>query len=100
MFLCICIYFEPIKCKALTLMYRYVLYKNKTIITIIIIVFPLGRFNKGPVMEMVEQLQWESLEHRRKVACIVMFYLNEWCFRPPFCTVKAILGRRQPARTR
>ena len=26
--------------------------------------------------------------------------MNEWCFKPLFCTVKAILGRRQPGRMR
>ena len=26
--------------------------------------------------------------------------MNDWCFRPRFCTVKAILGRRQPGRRR
>ena len=26
--------------------------------------------------------------------------MNEWCFRPRFCTVLAILGRRQPGRMR
>ena len=25
---------------------------------------------------------------------------NDWCFRPRFCTVKAILGQRQPGRIR
>ena len=25
-----------------------------------------------------------------------MFIMNDWCFRPRFCTSKALLGRRQP----
>ena len=25
-----------------------------------------------------------------------IIWMNDWCFRPRFCTVKAILGRRQP----
>ena len=37
--------------------------------------FVLGRYhNTSSVSEMLNQLQWESLEHRRKVACLVMFY--------------------------
>ena len=28
--------------------------------------------------------------------CILSLAMNEWCFRPRFCTVMAILGRGQP----
>ena len=37
--------------------------------------FTLGRFNnKSSVIEMLDQLQWETLEHCWKVACLVVFY--------------------------
>ena len=38
-----------------------------------------------------------KLETERKDKCCCLYqYLNEWCFRPQFCTCRAILGQRQP----
>ena len=34
------------------------------------------------------------------VIALIMQGMNEWWFRPRFCNVKAILGRRQPGRMR
>ena len=40
--------------------------------------FVLGRYhNTSSVSDMIQQLQWESLESRRRTACLVMFYKTQ-----------------------
>ena len=48
------------------------------------------------------RLDCSSCKSVSKFATTVLWLAlkNEWCFRPRFCTVKAILGRRQPGRMR
>jgi hypothetical protein len=53
--------------------------------------FTLGRFhNRSSVTEMLQELGWEPLAHRRRVACLVVFYKIRFSLiavpMPPFVT--------------